>query len=178
MAKAILAKSPSGRGVKMPTSDKPCKYPGCGVIFNGIGAAKYCEEHRKPEYRKILNAIRAKEKEKESNIEKPNNSNTIIQHQYSIATKITRTCACGKEYELTLFPTIEIYPKYCEEHRNPFKRDMLLKRLGMADNLIKADHHNIKNSDEATEFDPKDVKMLEDEFGDDLFNNSQEEDDV
>jgi hypothetical protein len=161
----------------MPTSDKPCKYPDCGVIFNGIGAAKYCEEHRKPEYRKILNAIRAKEKEQESNVEKPHNSNTIIQHQYSVATKVTRTCACGDTFELTLFPTIEVYPKYCEKHRNPYQRDQLLKRLGLSENLIKADHHKIQDDVDATDFDPSDVKMLEDEFGDDLFGSSKEDED-
>jgi len=183
MAMVTFAQSPSKRGVKMPTTDKQCKYPDCKIIFNGIGARKYCDEHRKPEYRKVLNELRAKEKEKTLNLEMPHNSNTIIQHNYVEATKEIFTCPCGEEYEITLFPNIEIYPKYCEKHRNPYQRDLLLKQLGMTDEEIKSDHSKKEKvlneeptSDNLDELDPSDIINLEEEFGQDLFGSTIKED--
>lgn len=171
--KATLAQSPSDRGRPIPTTDKPCQYPGCGVIFNGIGAAKYCEEHRKPEFRKILNALRTEEKKKTLNLNMPNNSNMIIAHTNHVATNITRTCACGKDYMITLFPNINVYPKYCETHTNPYQRDMLLKSLGLNEAELKQDHHdNTKIENEVLIIDKTEILNLESEFGADVFNDS------
>jgi len=124
MAKAQLASAPSSRGRKQNKKPKTCKYPGCNAEFMGIGAAKYCEEHRKPEYRKKLNDI--KNKNKAEDMTRPQDSNIIINHSYAHSTVITRTCLCGAEYEITLFPNVDIYPKFCEKHRNPYQRDLLL----------------------------------------------------
>jgi hypothetical protein len=169
--KATLATSPSDRGRPIPTSDKPCQYPGCGEIFNGIGAAKYCKKHKQPEYRKVLNAIRAEEKKKAMNKNNPNNSNMIIEHINTVATKTTLTCACGKDYEITLFPNINVYPKFCEQHRNPHQRDRLLRSLGMEESAIEADHHNLPGDEDndSLAIDIEDIEKLEAEFGIDVF---------
>lgn len=129
-----LAKSPYARGVKMPQKQKTCQFPGCEIEFMGIGASKYCEEHRKPMYRKVLNIVKDAERSKGVEIvEKPEKSNQIIVHNHSVATYSECTCPCGQVFEVTLYPSVDIYPRFCEIHRNPYQRDRLLKSLGMED---------------------------------------------
>ena len=136
MSKASLAKSPYSRGVKMPTKVKKCQFPGCEIQFEGIGASKYCEEHRKTMYRKVLNIVKDLEKNKTvSTKPKPERSNQIIIHSHSMATPHIATCPCGKDFELILYPSVDIYPRFCEDHRNPFKRDRLLTQLGEYDSF-------------------------------------------
>jgi hypothetical protein len=171
MAKAQLATSPQSRGRKMPKKEKQCQFPGCTTTFMGIGAARYCEEHKTPEARKIMNEIRAKEREQSAAKDRPNNSNKIIKHNYSVATTVTEKCICGKEYEVTLFPGVEIYPKYCEEHRNPFRRDQLLKKLGVHEEIIAADHSDVDTS----EIPDEELKKLEDEFGVNIFETTDDD---
>jgi hypothetical protein len=164
MAKAQLARSPHERGRKMPTKVKKCKFPGCNVEFEGIGAAKYCEEHRKPEYRKQINEIIAEKKNKETNNDAPEKSNMIVDHDHKVATVETFTCLCGREYKVKLFPNIDIYPKFCEEHRNPYKRDMLLKDLGHDDQL---EHRKVVKNASVTDVfgdDDKDIQIDDNEM--------------
>jgi hypothetical protein len=173
MAKAELAKSPHERGHKMPTKDKPCQYPGCGEIFNGIGASKYCLEHRKPEYRKVLNKLRAKEKKETINPARPELSNVIITHTNIVATKEIRTCACGKDFEITLYPGVPLYPEFCEDHRNPYRRDRLLESLGIkkqGDPKAAPTEELDKN----IEMDEETSNELNEAFGEDASDDSQE----
>ncbi len=130
MSKTTLATSPHERGNTAPMKEKICKFPGCKEHFMGVGAAKYCDEHRKPVYRKVINMIRRDEDEYEmTEVEKGEKSNQIIKHTETIATDTTRTCPCGKEFHVKLYPNIDVYPKFCEEHRNPYRRELLLERL-------------------------------------------------
>ena len=61
---------------------KPCQYPGCTEEFMGIGASKYCEEHQKPKYKKIL--IQMKEAAQEADYEEWDKSNIIINHDFDL----------------------------------------------------------------------------------------------
>lgn len=106
---------------------KPCQYPGCKEEFMGIGASKYCEEHQKPEYKKKL--IKMKEAELEAEWEEHSKSNTTVEHTYEKATEVDRECPCGATFKIKLFPNVDIYPKYCEEHRSVYRRQQLEKRL-------------------------------------------------
>ena len=125
-----LASSPHSRGHVPQKKEKVCRFPGCKEKFMGVGAAKYCEEHRKPEYRKFINMIKREQEEAEmTEVEKGEKSNQIIKHDESISTMQTRTCPCGKEFKIKLYPNIDIYPKFCEEHRNPYRREQLLQQL-------------------------------------------------
>jgi hypothetical protein len=129
MSKAALASAPSSRGIKMPMKKKTCQFPGCEEHFEGIGASKYCMEHRKPMYRKVLNMVKAAEKEDIPDTVQPEKSNQIIIHSHSIATVHIATCPCGQPFELMLYPNIDIYPKFCEKHRNPYQRERLMQEL-------------------------------------------------
>jgi len=107
---------------------KMCQFPECDEKFDGIGPAKYCAEHRKPKYRTLLNkALLEKKKELLVKVE---SSNQDIKHSYSSAVKVRMQCSldgCDNEYEITLFPRTFIYPKFCELHRNPHKRQIFTK---------------------------------------------------
>jgi hypothetical protein len=174
MAKAELAKSPHARGHKMPTKDKPCQYPDCGKIFNGIGASKYCLEHRKPEYRKVLNKLRAKEKKETINPARPELSNVIITHTHIVATKDTRTCPCGKEFEITLYPGVPLYPEFCEDHRNPYRRNRLLESLGIKKQIDPGTTPSESLAADV-EMDEETSKQLNETFGEDASDSSSQE---
>ena len=95
---------------------KYCKYNGCGKEFVGRPIQKYCEFHTDPHHRK---RIRARP-------ENPNVKNQVFMHTFKDTTKAEFTCAldgCHRKFALDIFPRQYIYPKYCEEHRNEFKRE-------------------------------------------------------
>ena len=104
--------------------EKICQFPDCGVKFIGRGKAKYCEEHRKPKYRKDLYKL---------------NDNTgegilRIDHDEVYAKEVIKECSlegCNKEYKLIVVPRLFEYPSMCEEHRNPYKRERFLKERGL-----------------------------------------------
>jgi hypothetical protein len=115
----IPKKQKNKKRFEQKAKKKICKYPGCGKEFMGIGPAKYCNEHKKPEFRKIIYKILSDKKNK---IE---NANQIIEHKYYENTNVIHYCdCCDVPFEITLIPKIYVYPKYCPKHRNQHKRDL------------------------------------------------------
>jgi hypothetical protein len=104
---------------------KQCVYPGCNNEFFGIGKSKYCLEHRKVKYQKII-------KQGEKIIHKSEiGSNQIIDHSYNNSQLLNLKCeleGCNKEFKIVLIPNTKVYPKYCPEHRNEYKRNLYLQR--------------------------------------------------
>ena len=101
--------------------EKNCAFPGCGVLFMGLGKAKYCEEHRKAKYRKEL--YKQNDNKGEAIIH--------IEHDEVYAKKVMRVCeldGCDCEFEIILLPRLFEYPRYCVEHRNTFKRNHFIKQ--------------------------------------------------
>lgn len=112
----LIPKSPRRQKLR----EKKCLYPECGSTYYGPPNAKYCPEHRKPEHRK----------KKQIQPESVNEKNQTLNHQYTKATTIVVNCAlegCGHPFEITVYPRQYVYPKYCPEHRNEFRRIRLLK---------------------------------------------------
>ena len=111
---------------KVKMVNKRCELEGCDIEFVGSITSKYCTEHRKSKYRKVID----KEKiEKKKELRKCNN-NQIIKHSFNESKVIQGTCqleGCGKSFEILLIHNTYIYPKYCPEHRNEFKRERFLK---------------------------------------------------
>ncbi len=106
------------RSKKQEKKLKNCKFPDCKKQFLGRGKTKYCDEHRKQKYKKILYQRPISNGVGEANI--------IIKHKYKKAVLISRICeldGCDCEYEITIIPNQIIYPKYCSKHRNKFKRE-------------------------------------------------------
>lgn len=106
--------------------EKKCQYPGCGVAFFGIHISKYCPEHRKDHYR-----IRTKIKPEDVNIK-----NQTFRHNYTEVVTMVASCSlegCGNQFEIRVFPRQFIYPKYCPEHRNEYRRIRYLLSIGRED---------------------------------------------
>jgi len=107
--------------------EKQCQYPECTTMYFGVGASKYCAEHQKNEYKKEL--LKMKDNEAKKEYEENAKSNNIIEHSHTKTTQMTATCPCGRHFNITLIPDVHIYPKYCPEHRNIYRRQQLEERL-------------------------------------------------
>ena len=103
-----------GRGYQK-LKEKVCEFPDCTTVFIARGKAKYCEEHRKPKYRKDLYK------------QNDNNGDGVkhFAHDSVCSSREIMTCSlkgCDNTYEVILTPRLFEYPSYCDEHRNPYKR--------------------------------------------------------
>ena len=108
--------------------EKICKFPDCDEVFYGTGNSKYCIEHRKSEYKKVIDQDKNNEdKEKR----KLNNSNQTFKHSSTTCYIIKFICpTCGKDFDVLIMPNVYVYPKYCEDHRNEWKRIIYEKNTG------------------------------------------------
>lgn len=92
---------------------KICQY--CGKEFWGHPIAKYCELHRD-----------VKQREKTKKTPEPGDSNNrTYNHDFLEVGEETWECeldGCGKTYTVKIFPKQFVYPRFCDEHRNEFKR--------------------------------------------------------
>lgn len=123
MARTVL---PTSRK-EQPLKERVCGFPGCSEKFMGRGKTKYCDEHRKPDYRSQLYSKPKGEsavKDNDGNFIHTDDVNLTIKHSYVEAHKMEQLCACcGEPYHITVIPSQFTYPKYCEEHRNEYKRN-------------------------------------------------------
>jgi hypothetical protein len=100
---------------------KRCLYPECQNLFQGKGFSKYCSEHRQRQYRKVIDKLNKK-------VIITENPNQTYRHENTSITTVTFVCIlCGKKFDIVVYPNIYIYPKYCEDHRNLYKRTLWLK---------------------------------------------------
>jgi len=106
--------------------EKTCQYPGCGKVFFGIHISKYCPEHRQDRYR-----IRKRTKPEDVNIK-----NQTYKHNYTEVVTRVQECdleGCENQFGIKIYPRQYVYPKYCPEHRNEYKRIRHLKSIGRED---------------------------------------------
>ncbi|MCB9497683.1 MAG: hypothetical protein H6686_12425 [Fibrobacteria bacterium] len=92
---------------------KICQY--CGKEFWGHPIAKYCELHRD---------VKQREKTKKSP-EPGDSNNKTYNHDFIEVAEETWTCeleGCDQTYTVKVFPKQFVYPRFCGEHRNEFKR--------------------------------------------------------
>lgn len=127
----IIPKDKGKRRRKERLKEKRCAFPAtenkkCNKIFYGTARAIYCMEHRKRKYRNHIDKMRGKgiEAEKKSNNQIINHTITDNKQVYKLNCQVK---GCGKEFIVELTPKIFIYPKYCEEHRNEYKRRRFLQ---------------------------------------------------
>ena len=95
---------------------KICQEPGCGKEFLGHPIAKYCELHRN-----IANRTR-----KIKEYEAVDLKNFVFKHNFTEVTDVELTChldGCDSKYTVKIFPKQYVYPKFCETHRNDYKRE-------------------------------------------------------
>jgi hypothetical protein len=94
---------------------KICQEPGCGREFWGHPIAKYCELHRDIKQR-------AKHKKEFESVDV---KNMVFKHNYTEVLDLEFCCClfgCESKYVVKVFPKQFVYPRYCLEHRNDFRR--------------------------------------------------------
>lgn len=104
---------------------KICQEPGCGKEFWGHPIAKYCELHRDIRFRQRRRRV----------YESVDVKNQIFNHKFHEVTDVEFACqlpGCGRKYKIRVFPKQYVYPKYCEEHRNEFRRESFLREQRLA----------------------------------------------
>jgi hypothetical protein len=111
---------------------KPCCFPNCEEYFCGTGFSKYCPEHRKREYRKIIDKLNKK-------VIITENPNQFYKHDLVNPGIVKFECLlCKFPFEVMVYPNIYIYPKYCESHRNEYKRNLWIRLNPSAIEIISA----------------------------------------
>jgi len=84
----------------------------CGKEYTGYPVSRFCKDHKDARKRKQV-------------IEDITIDNQIFKHSFKKSTEVLFVCAlegCEGQFNVRIIPGIEIYPKYCEKHRVPFKR--------------------------------------------------------
>ena len=112
--KITLAKTPASvRNPKMIT--KMCQEKGCTSEFTGHPVRKYCDVHRNPKNRRRVRPV----------FDDVTESNRIIDHSFRESHDIEIKCMykdCKNIVKIRLHPRVNVYPKYCTEHRQKHKR--------------------------------------------------------
>jgi len=102
----------SRHSIKQEKKTKKCLHFGCEKEFIGLNRSKYCSEHNTRWYRKVRNV-----KQCDNNILINVNNINIISKNICCS-----HWSCNKFYEILTSSDIKTYPKYCEDHRNKYKR--------------------------------------------------------
>lgn len=138
--------------------EKKCLYPGCGKIFFGIHISKYCPEHRQDRYR-----IRKRTKPEDVNIK-----NQTFKHSYTEVVTMVMNCSlegCNHQFEVKIYPRQYIYPKYCPDHRNEYRRIRLLQQIGRDDliELMKREGENfeLEHGEGKMDDEPSDERLMD-----------------
>lgn len=98
-----------------------CQEPGCGMEFYGHYLRKYCDAHASPTARKILRP----------KYEDPSVKNFVFQHKFQEPIRTIMVCdlpGCNNSFEIKVMPRQYVYPKYCHDHRNEYKRNLFVKQ--------------------------------------------------
>ncbi len=105
-------------------SQRQCEFPGCTNMFTGPAQKKYCDDQRCIEARKIL-AQKTRKPKHDGSAE----NLKLIKGKFSTGTMLRIQCsACGpagrcqEKFIVIYEANRDIYPKYCERHRNAYQR--------------------------------------------------------
>ncbi len=92
----------------------------CGREFWGHPIAKYCELHRDIKQR-------AKHKKEFERVEV---KNMVFTHNYTEVLDLEFCCClpgCNTKFLIKVYPKQFVYPRFCPEHRNDFRRANFLR---------------------------------------------------
>lgn len=130
MSEPFIVPKKEGKLHLEPLRRKVCAFPGCKVVEKMTGKGIYCKEHRKRQYRKTIDADKVSNQRFAQEVRNLN-QNQLIQHDYSESITMIIPCqleGCRKEFEIQIYPKTFVYPKFCLEHRNPWKRERFLNQ--------------------------------------------------
>jgi hypothetical protein len=102
---------------------KICREPGCGKEYMGHAISKYCEFHSDPKKRLRVKRKYYDETNQPVRTKCPKDGDTI---------DIEFVCAlegCNERFRFKQFPNMKVTPRYCDEHRNEYKRQYFTRML-------------------------------------------------
>ncbi len=112
---------------------KICQEGGCGREFWGHPIAKYCELHRDIKQR-------AKHKKEFESVDV---KNMVFKHNYTEVLDLEFQCClngCSNTYLVKVFPKQFVYPRFCVEHRNDFRRANFIRMYRRQERMLAASH--------------------------------------
>lgn len=114
----IIAKS------QLNQQQRQCSFPGCTNSFIGPAQQKYCTDERCAEARRILAQKTRKPKQDTSA-----DNLHLVKGRFPTGTMLRIQCAacgpsgrCQEKFMVVYEANRDIYPKYCEHHRNAYQR--------------------------------------------------------
>lgn len=103
---------------------RQCQFPGCTNTFVGPAQQKYCNDERCVEARKIL-AQRSRKPKRDDSAD----NLKLVKGIFPTGTMLRIQCAacgpagrCQEKFLVVYEANRDVYPKYCEHHRNAYKR--------------------------------------------------------
>lgn len=120
MNKVNFAKKTKEFRRTLPKTEKICK--NCQKTFLGIYNRKYCNDCQ-------TSSIYVKQHKKAKKLEKTVDVNNRVIHHVSCECKnVEFNCGCcGEPFTVRMLPRVYTYPKFCNKHRNPWKREIYLR---------------------------------------------------
>ncbi len=112
---------------------KICQEPGCAREFWGHPIAKYCELHRDIKQR-------AKHKKEFESVDV---KNMVFKHNYTEVLDLEFQCClhgCANTYLVKVFPKQFVYPRFCVEHRNDFRRANFIRMYKRKERMLATSH--------------------------------------
>lgn len=109
---------------ELKRTKRVCALIGCGNTFIGPPQQKYCDDPRCREARRIL-----ANKKKRSRVDNEADNLKLSKGKFPTGTILRIQCSatglagrCSKRFLVYYEAKRTVYPKYCEEHRNEYKR--------------------------------------------------------
>lgn len=103
---------------------RECAFPYCTNKFSGPPQQKYCSDPRCQTARAAV-----AKKNRKPKIDPDVDNLKLVKGKFPRGTMLRIQCAacgpsgrCSNKVVITYDPKREIYPKYCEQHRNAYKR--------------------------------------------------------
>lgn len=101
-----------------------CKFVGCSNTFVGPPQQKYCTDPRCGEARRIM-----AQKKRKPRVDSSADNLELVRGKFPRGTILRIQCAasgptgrCPHKFTVAYDPTRQVYPKYCERHRNAYQR--------------------------------------------------------
>lgn len=109
---------------KMRSHKRTCRHEGCNKVFIGRCNRQFCDEHGTQYW------VNRRRKRKRRIKTDPSIDNLVIKEKVKIRYVSELKChlkGCNKHYKITVIPNQKIYRKFCDEHINPYKRELYLR---------------------------------------------------
>jgi len=110
----------SSKNRKQKIVKKCCSYDNCGVEYFGLKVSKYCEKHKLYKNRIII------PKKYDQGVKKIKKGSKVVE---TLELKCELK-GCNNYYKIMYNPLLFKYPKYCELHRNEYRRYLFTKLGG------------------------------------------------